>query len=194
MTEPIKDREYNKILATAQQSGDVREYRHLQGWRDIRNAETIRLYVAGKGISVVQAINHGAKAKDHLAALKGGFVKPEELIAAGVELQDLQRAEERQIRKLMRQIAAVKAATARIEADKPKVIAVIAGEPVVSGAVKPMTAHELQVAIAVQLSENAARDKVKREAKGKHGFEVALTEAERQAITKAHIPKPMVIK
>ena len=174
--------------------GAAHEYRHLQGWRDIRNAETIRMYVAGKGITVAQAIDHGAKPKDHLAALKAGGVKAEDLIAAGVDLQSLQRAEERQIRSLQRQIAKAQEIQVKAKSEAPKTMAVIAGRTVLTGQARQPTAHELQVAIAVQISENAARDKAKRDAKGIKGFEVKLTAEEQQALMATLTPKAMVIK
>jgi len=157
---------------------------HVAGARDLRNVTAIGLYRNGL-CSPVVAMQHGAKAGDHLEAIRHGIAL-EQCLAAGVNLQQLQRCEARVTGKGVAQTdRKVKAEIAA----RPKTMLVVRrsnGQAKVlkSGAapVAGPTPHDVAVAMAVAMANKAAKAKHDREYAAKHGVTVTLSADEQKAM------------
>ena len=157
---------------------------HVAGARDPRNVTVIGLYRNGLCTPAL-AKAHGAKAGDHLEAIRHG-VTIEACVAAGVDLQQIKRCEARVTGKGVAQSARIVKAeiAARLKAmvmvrrsnGSSKVI--MSGRTPVAGA----TPHEVAVAMAVAIANRAAKAKKDREYDAKHGVTVRLSAEEQSAM------------
>ena len=150
----------------------------------MRNVTVIGLYREGL-CSAAVAVNHGAKPKDHREAIRHG-VAVESLVAAGVDLQKVQRGEARANGKAIAQTdRAIKAEIAA----RPKPLVMVrrttgSVKVVMTGHVKPggPTPHDVAVAMAVSMANKAAKAKHDREYAAKHGQTVTLSDTDKAAM------------
>lgn len=186
----MADKNYEKLLAYARAKDLVHDTRHIDGWKDTKNAEIRRLYVAGK-VSPERGIAAKATAKDHIAAIKGGL-DPLKLAELGVDLRKLSAVEARMLGE--KKAAPVREAKAR-EAAAPKTMLVIKSATVKEVAVKAtvgkakLTHTQLEAAQAVAYAEKARAAKDAQAAKDAEGKSVTLSAQEVKALIQAHTNK-----
>lgn len=185
----MADKNYSKLVAYARAKDLIHDTRHLEGWKDTKNAELRRLYVAGK-VTPERGIAAKATAKDHIAAIKNGL-DPIKLAMLGVDLKKLASVEARMLGE--RKAAPVREAKAK-EAIAPKVMVVLkSGESksVVKATVSgpKLTNTQREAAQAVAYAEKANEARLAKAAQDAAGKSVTLSAQEVAKLTQAHAHK-----
>ena len=174
-----RDLNFNKVLESAHANGEAKDFRHLDGWRDIRKVTAKGLYRDGK-IGVALAIQHGAKMSDHLAAIDSGKVNINDLINAGVDLHRLESYRKQQLTRSEHKV------NGTVKTENVVASCIIrngqVSRTVESKAARQPTAQEIEVAIAVAQAQ--AREKARKVAAKvrEKGITVKLSAEEQAAL------------
>jgi hypothetical protein len=186
-----KSKNYELLLTQARAKGEVKQVRHLEGWRSVKKTSLLYLYTQGK-VSVQLAMKYKPTAKHHLAALDTGKISINDLVKVGVNLQNLENYRTRRLNFVNR---AVKNAEKVIVASKVMVKNRF-GETIsceVKTKIRP-SQQQVAVAVAVAQAEERARAKKASARVRERGYEVQLTEAQKVELMQKLVVRPLVIK
>ena len=153
---------------------------HVAGARTASGVTIKALYRNGL-CTPAQAVKHHVKPGDHAEAIRHG-ISPEAVLAVGVELQQVARAEARATGKV---IVQAERQAAAIEASKPKTMLVIrkgGSNVVIKSGVVPTaapTAQQIQVAAALVRVKHAQKAKLDVTRNRRHGVTVTLSDTDK---------------
>ena len=188
------DRSYLKTLKIARENNEAKDFRHLEGWKDIKKVTALGLYRQGK-ISIALAMRFNAKLPDHLAALESGKITLDDLIKAGVDLHRIESYRKQRETK-------TGILTAKIEQASRKIMAsvIVRNGQVIRTVehkqeIKKPSAQEIAVAVAVASSKAREKARIESLKTAKSGFEVKLsTQEQAELIARVNSKGQAIIK